>query len=97
MLDPGKMVYAFAMGSKELYEFIDGNPACATYPVWHVNVPHVIAQNPKMVAINGAIEIDLFRRLILNQLDPGRYPEPVDRLISCWVPICLQAGRGLYA
>lgn len=63
VLDPGKMVYGFAMGSRELYEFIDDNPACATYPVWYVNVPHVIAQNPKMIAINGAIEVDLFSQI----------------------------------
>lgn len=62
-IDRGKMVYGFAMGSKELYEFIDHNHACATYPVWYVNVPHVIARNSKVVAINGAIEVDLFSQI----------------------------------
>jgi butyryl-CoA:acetate CoA-transferase len=62
-IDKGKIVYGFAMGSQALYEFIDKNPVCATYPVTHVNTPHVVAQNPKMVAINAAIEVDLFSQI----------------------------------
>ncbi|MEA1960433.1 MAG: acetyl-CoA hydrolase/transferase C-terminal domain-containing protein [Bacillota bacterium] len=62
-IDRGKMVYGFAMGSQELYDFIDQNPACATFPVSHVNVPQIIAQNSKVVAINGAIEVDLFSQI----------------------------------
>jgi acyl-CoA hydrolase len=62
-IDKGKIVYGFAMGSQALYEFINKNPVCATYPVTHVNTPHVVAQNPKMVAINAAIEVDLFSQI----------------------------------
>jgi butyryl-CoA:acetate CoA-transferase len=62
-IDKGKMVYGFAMGSQALYDFIDKNPVCATYSIADVNTPHVVARNPKMVAINGAIEVDLFSQI----------------------------------
>lgn len=62
-IDKGKMVYGFAMGSQELYDFIDKNPHCATCPISHINTPHILARNPKVVAINSAIEIDLFSQI----------------------------------
>ncbi|MEA4926762.1 MAG: acetyl-CoA hydrolase/transferase C-terminal domain-containing protein [Syntrophomonadaceae bacterium] len=59
-LDKRKMVYTFAMGSGKLYEFLDRNPCCATYPVEYTNDPFIIGQNDKVVGINNAIEIDLY-------------------------------------
>lgn len=60
---PGKMVYTFAMGSQRLYDFLNHNSACATYPVDYVNSPVRIALNDKMVAINNAVEIDLYGQI----------------------------------
>jgi acyl-CoA hydrolase len=57
------MVYTFAMGSQKLYDFIDNNPACAIYPVNYTNDPRVIAANDRFVAINNAIEIDLYSQV----------------------------------
>ncbi len=59
-LMPEKMVYTFAMGTKKLYEFLDYNPACASFPVSFTNRPSIIASNDKMVSINNAIEVDLY-------------------------------------
>jgi acyl-CoA hydrolase len=59
-LDKGKMVYTFAIGSRELYDFLDNNPVCASYPVSYTNDPKRIAVNPQAVSINGCIEVDLF-------------------------------------
>jgi acyl-CoA hydrolase len=56
---PGKMVAAFALGSKKLYDFIDDNPAVAIMRGAFVNDPYVIGQNKKMVSINTSIEVDL--------------------------------------
>ncbi len=61
--DRGKMTFAFAMGSQFLYDFIDRNPLCISRPVLEVNSPHLIARNPKVIAINNAIEIDLFSQI----------------------------------
>lgn len=59
-INPEKMVYTFAMGTNKLYNFLDDNPACAMFPVDYTNNPFVIAQNDNMMAINNAIEVDLF-------------------------------------
>jgi 4-hydroxybutyrate CoA-transferase len=56
---PGKLVAGFAMGSRALYEFLDDNPQVAMLDIGYVNDPNVIRRNPKVVAINSAIEIDL--------------------------------------
>ncbi len=62
-IDREKMVYTFAMGSQKLYEFLDNNPAAAIFPASYTNDPCVIGRNPKVVAINNAIEIDLFTQV----------------------------------
>ncbi len=59
-IDRFKMVYTFAMGTDKLYDFLHNNPACASYPVNYTNDPRIIAVNSKVVAINNAIEVDLF-------------------------------------
>ncbi len=59
-IDKGKMVYTFAMGTDKLYNFLDNNPVCASYPVEYTNDPYVIAQNQRVMAINNAIEVDLY-------------------------------------
>jgi acyl-CoA hydrolase len=57
------MVYTFAMGSKKLYDFMNNNPICASYPVDYSNDPRIIAQNDKVISINNAIEVDLFSQV----------------------------------
>jgi acyl-CoA hydrolase len=59
-LDKGKMVYTFAMGTKKLYDFLDNNPICASFPVSYTNDPDTICQNDNMICINNAIEVDLY-------------------------------------
>lgn len=59
-IDRGKMVYTFAMGSEKMYEFMHLNPACASYDVGYTNDPSIISLNDKVVAINNAIEVDLY-------------------------------------
>ena len=57
-LDNGKMVAAFLMGSKKLYDFVDNNPSVLMRTVDYVNNPAVICQNPKVVAINSCLQVD---------------------------------------
>jgi 4-hydroxybutyrate CoA-transferase len=56
---PGKLVAGFVMGSREVYDFLDDNPQVAMLDIAYVNDPGVIRRNPKVTAINSAIEIDL--------------------------------------
>lgn len=58
--DKGKIVYTFAMGSSKTYDFLDHNPAAAAYSVDYVNAPERIAQHDNFIAINNAMEIDLY-------------------------------------
>lgn len=58
--DPGKIVYTFAMGTKKLYDFLDGNPDCLLAPVDYTNDPYIISRNDNMVCLNNAIEVDLY-------------------------------------
>ena len=57
--DRGKLVSTFLMGSQKVYDFIDDNPMVAMMDVGYTNDPFVIAKNPKMTAINSALQIDL--------------------------------------
>lgn len=62
-IDHFKMSYTFAMGTKKLYDFLDQNPTCASYPVNYINDPRIICVNPKVMAINNAIEVDLLSQV----------------------------------
>lgn len=56
---PGKSVFNFATGSRELYDWMDHNPSLATCPVDYTNNPHIIAQHDNMVSINAGLQVDL--------------------------------------
>ncbi len=55
----GKIVSCFAVGSGKLYDFIDDNPICDFRDSGYTNDTARIRRNPKVTAINSAIEIDL--------------------------------------
>lgn len=56
---PGKTVSGFAIGSRRMYNYIDDNPAFRFLETEYVNDTRVIRANPKVVAINSAIEVDI--------------------------------------
>jgi acyl-CoA hydrolase len=58
-LYPGKLVYTFALGSRHLYDSIDGNEELMCLPVDRTNLPHIIMQNDRVVSINNTTQIDL--------------------------------------
>jgi len=58
-LYPGKSICCFALGTRELYDFIDDNPAVLVLDGSYVNDPAVIGQNDNQVSINTTIEVDL--------------------------------------
>jgi len=55
----GQTVTTFALGTQEMYDFIDDNPAIAFMPVDYVNNPEVICKNNNMISINAALEVDI--------------------------------------
>ncbi len=58
-VDQGKMVASFCMGTRKLYDYIDGNPAFSFGPTEYVNDSDLIGRQHRMVAINVALEVDL--------------------------------------
>jgi acyl-CoA hydrolase len=58
-LNPYKIVSGFAMGTRRLYDFMDDNPEIELLDIAYVNDTSIIRQNPKVTAINSAIEIDI--------------------------------------
>jgi acyl-CoA hydrolase len=58
-LNPGKAVYTFALGSRDLYATLDRNHDLHCCPVEYTNAPHVIMQNERVISINNTTQIDL--------------------------------------
>jgi 4-hydroxybutyrate CoA-transferase len=56
---PHKVITAFVLGTKALFDFLHNNPIFEFHPTAYTNDPFIIAQNDRMVAINSALEIDL--------------------------------------
>jgi 4-hydroxybutyrate CoA-transferase len=56
---PGKTLSSFVVGSEKVFSFLNDNPSCIMLEATYVNQPNVIARNPKVVAINSCVEIDL--------------------------------------
>jgi len=72
-LHNGKMVAAFALGTKELYDFIDDNPAVMLMDGNYVNDPYVIGLNDNQVSINTSIEIDLTGQCCSESIGPIQF------------------------
>jgi acyl-CoA hydrolase len=69
---PGKVVATFALGTDQLHDFLDSNPAVEFLPVDWVNDPRVIAQEPSFVSINATTEVDLLGQAA-SETVAGRY------------------------
>jgi acyl-CoA hydrolase len=67
---PGKCVSTFVTGSKRLYDFIHDNPSVIQLEASYVNLPNLIARNPKVVAINSCVEIDLTGQVCADSIGP---------------------------
>lgn len=67
---PGKSVAGFVMGSRKLYDLVDDNPALVALDVAYVNNAAVIKRNPKVTAINSAVEVDLTGQVCADSVGP---------------------------
>jgi len=65
----GVSVTTFALGTSELYRWLDGNTEVAFLPVDIVNDPTVIGRNHKLVSINGALCVDLYGQVVADNID----------------------------
>lgn len=69
----GKIVTCFAVGSQKLYDFIDDNPLVHFKEAGYTNDTSIIKLNPKVTAINSAIEIDLTGQVCADTIGKYQY------------------------
>ncbi|MDE5871600.1 MAG: 4-hydroxybutyrate CoA-transferase [Muribaculaceae bacterium] len=65
---PGKSVASLALGSRKLYDYMDGNRDIIFKDVAWTNNPFVIAQNPRVISINSCLEIDLTGQICADSI-----------------------------
>jgi acyl-CoA hydrolase len=65
----GVSVTTFALGSEELYRWLDGNDDVAFIDVEVVNDQATIAANANLVSINGALSVDLYGQIVADCID----------------------------
>ena len=67
---PLKIVATYALGSERLYRFIDDNPMVIFEEAAFTNDSAIIRQNPKVTAVNSALEIDLTGQVCADSIGP---------------------------
>ncbi len=72
-IDVGKMTSTFLMGSKKLYDFVDDNPGVVMKDVGYTNDINMICRNPKVTAINSALQVDITGQVCSDSLGTKHY------------------------
>lgn len=72
-LNVGRSVTGFMAGTRKLYDFVNDNPAIRVMDISYVNDTSVIRKNPKVTAINSAIEIDLTGQVCADSFGTYQY------------------------
>ncbi len=67
------IVSGFVIGSKKVYDFVHENLGVALLDVGYVNDTHIIRQNPKVMAINSAIEVDITGQVCADSIGTYQY------------------------
>jgi acyl-CoA hydrolase len=73
MLDRGKIVASFVVGTRRLLDFIDDNPMVEMRPADYTNNSHIIRQFEHMVAVNSALQVDLTGQVCAESLGPALF------------------------
>jgi 4-hydroxybutyrate CoA-transferase len=85
---PRKIILGFAVGTKQLFDFVDNNPIFEFHPTAYTNEPALIARNDNMVAINSALQSDLTGQVCSDSIGTRFYSG-----IGGQVDFLLGAGR----
>lgn len=72
-IHPNRIVSSFLVGSRKLYDFVDDNPNVAMLDCGYVNDTAVIRRNPKVTAINSAIEVDMTGQICADSIGTRHY------------------------
>jgi acyl-CoA hydrolase len=91
-LHPHKVVSSYCMGTRRLYELIDGNPTFSFHPIDYTCNPETIAANAKMVSVTQAFSMDLSGQICADQYR-GEFYGGVSSLRRSIQPARLHSGR----
>lgn len=62
-IDRYRQTYAFAAGTKKLYDYLDNNPECMSAPVNYTNNIATISSLDNFISINNAVDVDLYGQI----------------------------------
>lgn len=96
-IDKGKMVSTFLMGSQKVYDFIDDNPGVLMMDVGYTNDPFIIAKNPKVTAINSALQVDLTGQVCADSLGTTHYSGVGGQVDFIYGSSLSQGGKAIIA
>ncbi|MDX9782783.1 MAG: acetyl-CoA hydrolase/transferase C-terminal domain-containing protein [Bacteroidales bacterium] len=96
-IDRGKMVATFLMGSQKCYDFIDDNPMVLMQDVAYTNDPFIIAKNPKVTAINSALQIDLTGQVCADSIGTKFYSGVGGQVDFIYGASLSQGGKAMIA
>ncbi|MDB5005527.1 MAG: acetyl-CoA hydrolase/transferase [Mucilaginibacter sp.] len=72
-LNTGRSVTSFITGTRKLYDYVNDNPGIRVMDISYVNDTGTIRQNPRVAAINSAIEIDLTGQICSDSIGTYQY------------------------
>ncbi|MFA5712932.1 MAG: acetyl-CoA hydrolase/transferase C-terminal domain-containing protein [Bacteroidales bacterium] len=96
-IDRGKLVATFLMGSQKVYDFIDDNPAVLMQDVGYTNDPFIISKNPKVTAINSAIQVDLTGQVCADSIGTKFYSGVGGQVDFIYGASLSQGGKAIIA
>ncbi len=97
MIDRGKIVSTFLMGSKKLYDFIDDNPGVLMMDVNYTNSVEMISKNPKVTSINSALQVDLTGQVCADSLGTVFYSGVGGQIDFLRGASCSRGGKPIIA
>ncbi len=96
-LHPGKMIGAFALGTKKLYDFLDHNQEVEMYRGHYTNDPYVIAKNNKMISVNTALQVDILGQVCSQSIGTRQFSGTGGQLDTHRGAQMSPGGRGIIA
>ncbi len=96
-IDRGKMVSTFLMGSQKVYDFIDDNPMVLMKDVGYTNDPFIISKNPKVTAINSALQVDLTGQVCADSIGIKHYSGVGGQVDFIYGASLSQGGKAIIA
>ena len=96
-LHPGKIIGAFALGDKRLYDMMSNNTSIEILRASYVNHPFVVSQNDNMVSINTCIAVDLTGQVASESLGTTQYSGTGGQSDTAYGAIHAKNGRSIIA